>query len=58
VGHSVPESSLVEQFEAGADLARKRALSSADENRIEKEMTLVDQVGSKRKRCELGPRVM
>src|ERR1700722_4118526 len=54
VDHTVAKSPLIEQSKSGADLARKSLLPTSHHNRIEKQMTLVDQVGPKRECCELG----
>ena len=54
VDHTVAKSSLIEQIKSGADLARKSLLPTSHHYRIEKQMTLVDQVGPKRECCELG----
>jgi hypothetical protein len=54
VDHTVAKSSLVEQIKSGADLARKSLLPTSHHDRIEKQMTLVDQVGAKRECRELG----
>jgi hypothetical protein len=54
VDHTIAKPSFIEQIKSGADLARKSLLPTSHHDRIEKQMTLVDQVGPKRESCELG----
>jgi hypothetical protein len=54
VDSAVAKSPLIEQLEPSAIPARQRLLPTTHQNRIEKEMALVDQPCSKRERCELG----
>jgi len=54
VDHAVAKSTLIEQLKPYAILARQSLLSTTHNNRIEKEMALVDQPCPKRQRCQLG----
>src|SRR5262245_21664401 len=52
--HPAVEPALVEQLEPRVDVVRQRSLATADENRHEQQLQLVDQARSDRLTAEIG----
>jgi hypothetical protein len=51
---SAVEASRVKQFEILSDGGSECRLSAADDHRMDKQVTFVDEIGFERKRCQFG----
>ena len=54
VDNSGAETARLEEFETSSYAGAERRLSAADDHRMEKQVTFVDEIGFERKCCQFG----